>query len=129
MSEQRQPPTDRPDPSKTGHRSGQEYEYGETPETGLGGGGVGADPSKQNARHSTDSPAQQAGEIAGGSTQQVGGSSENAGFARDREAHAQLDDDNPSAKASRRSQHDDPHESRQDVTGAHGVSEEKVFDR
>ena len=34
------------------HRSGQEYEYGETPETGLGGGGVGADPRKAHARHS-----------------------------------------------------------------------------
>ena len=33
------------------HRSGQEYEYGETPETGLGDAGVGADPSRQNARH------------------------------------------------------------------------------
>jgi hypothetical protein len=39
-SEERQP-----------HRSGQEYEYGETPETGLGDAGVGTDPDRQNARH------------------------------------------------------------------------------
>ena len=32
------------------HRSGQEYEYGETPETGLGDAGVGADPERQCAR-------------------------------------------------------------------------------
>src|SRR5205085_8244493 len=34
------------------HRSGQEYEYGETPETGLGGAGVGTDPETQCAHHS-----------------------------------------------------------------------------
>jgi hypothetical protein len=37
---------------RTPHRSGQEYEYGEVPETGLGGAGGGADPNAQCARTS-----------------------------------------------------------------------------
>jgi hypothetical protein len=36
---------------RTPHRSGQEYEYGETPQTGLGDAGVGADPDRGCARH------------------------------------------------------------------------------
>jgi hypothetical protein len=36
--------------TRTPHRSGQEYEYGETPETGLADAGVGADPDRQCAR-------------------------------------------------------------------------------
>jgi hypothetical protein len=40
---------------RTPHRSGQEYEFGETPETGLGDSGVGADPDRQCARHAPNS--------------------------------------------------------------------------
>ncbi|HYC53589.1 MAG TPA: hypothetical protein VEL28_01420 [Candidatus Binatia bacterium] len=119
----------RPDPSTTGHRSGQEYEYGETPETGLGGGGKGADPSKQNARHSDETTSEKAREQPAGSTQQVGGSSENAGLARDREAHAQTDEDNPAAKGGRRSQHDGARTSPDDSSSSRGVSDEEIFDR
>jgi len=118
-----------PDPSKAGHRSGQEYEYGETPQTGLGGGGTGADPSKQNARHAEPSPADMARETPAGNTQQVGGSAEAAGFARDRESNAQMDEDADAAKGGRSSQNDDQRTEQTDVRGSHGITKENAFDR
>jgi hypothetical protein len=87
----KQPNADRP---HQGHRSGQEYEYGETPETGLGGAGnAGVDPAKQNARKGT--PAERGRlteEIAEtrdpkSDTRQGGGSSEAQGLARCRDQH------------------------------------------
>jgi hypothetical protein len=44
------------------HRSGQEYEYGETPETGLADAGVGADPDRACARTSAPGMNQPASE-------------------------------------------------------------------
>ena len=87
----KKPNADRP---HQGHRSGQEYEYGETPETGLGGAGnAGVDPSKQNARKATPAERGRLTEEIGktrdpkSDTRQGGGSSEAQGVARGRDQH------------------------------------------
>jgi hypothetical protein len=113
------------------HRSGQEYEYGETPETGLGGAGVGTDPDKQCAHHSPDDDHSIRGERDAtdqleqedeAETRQGGGSSENNGFARNR------DEKHPAPKGGRRAQYDDQH-SRPDIQGQQGVPPEVEHDR
>lgn len=107
------------------HRSGQEYEYGETPETGLGGGGVGADPSKAHARHSARPTSQIASEQQPQTpTRQNGGGTENSGFARDRGG----DRPQEAGKGGRRAQYDDDN-MQSDVTGQHGVPPHIEHDR
>jgi|SRR6185369_140118 len=92
------------------HQSGQEYEYGETPQTGLGGAGAGSDPDAQCARRG-DAPFAREDES---STRQGGGGSEDQGFARDR------DDKHPARKGGRRAKFDD-NEPQTNIKGQHGI--------
>lgn len=107
------------------HRSGQEYEYGETPETGLGGGGVGADPSKAHARHSERPASDIAREQQPVTpTRQNGGGGVSSGFARSRGG----DGAQEAGKGGRRAQYDDRH-SQEDLKGQHGVPRGFEHDR
>jgi len=105
-------------PERRPHRSGQEYEYGETPETGLGGGGVGSDPDKAYARR-REQPASEVAQMhkPATPTRQNGGGAENSGFARGR------GDSQEVGKGGRRAQYDDDNLPA-DVKGQHGVPPE-----
>jgi len=106
------------------HRSGQEYEYGETPETGLGGAGVGTDPDKQCAHHSEPAASELAREDqAPTPTRLGGGGSEDQGVTRDR------DDKHPPRKGGRRAKFDDDRQPNPDMSGQQGIPERSVHDR
>lgn len=102
------------------HRSGQEYEYGETPQTGLGGGGTATDPSKQNAR--TDDREHVGADDPKADSRQGGGNAENSGFARGR------DEKHPAPKGGRRAKFDHQNE-HVNIRGEQGIPPHVEHDR